>query len=233
MGHGYTNAADGLTAIKKVVYEDKIYTLDAVITALDTDFEGYEDIRKALLAAPKYGNDVDSADMMLSNLWHDISVEAKKAGAECGLDFHTLASANPGGYAMGLEMGATADGRFSKKPFAICNAPTAGNDKNGLTALMNSILKTHPANGGTITNFKVSREFFIHEREKFEALFAAYWDGGGQQANIAIVNKGDLEAALENPEHYPNLLVRMGGWTARFVDLERYIQEEIITRTLY
>jgi len=233
MGHGYTNAADGLTAIKKVVFNEKKYTLAEVIQALDANFEGYDNIRKALQDAPKYGNDNDEADMMLSNLWRDMSFASSSAGKEFGLDFHTMASANPGGYALGMASGATADGRLKETPYAICNAPTAGNDKNGLTAMMNSIIKTYPANGGPITNIKVSREFFTSQREKFDALFGAYWSGGGQQANIAIVNKGDLEAALKRPENYPNLLVRLGGWTARFIDLERHIQEEIITRTLY
>jgi len=233
MGHGYTNAADGLTAIKKLVFEDKTYTMAEIIQALDANFCGYDDIRMALTNMPKYGNDNADADAMLSTLWHDISVIAKKAGQDCGLDFHTMASANPGGYYLSQEMGATTDGRLEGTPYAICNAPTAGNDKSGLTALMNSILKTHPANGGTVTNFKISREFFVNERAKFEALFAAYWADGGQQANITIVNKGDLEAALKEPEKFPNLLVRMGGWSARFIDLEPYIQKEILTRTLY
>jgi len=233
MGHGYTNAADALTAIKKLVYDDKTYTLAEVIKALDANFDGHDDLRKALTDAPKYGNDNKEADMMLSKLWQDMGIESKKAGKECGLDFHTMASANPGGYFLSQQVGATADGRLEYTPYAICNAPTAGNDKNGLTALMNSILKTHPANGGTVTNFKISREFFINEREKFESLFAAYWAGGGQQANITIVNKGDLEAALKEPHKYPNLLVRMGGWSAKFVELEPYIQKEILTRTLY
>jgi len=233
MGHGYTNAADALTAIKKVVFTDKKYTYDEVIKALDANFAGYEDIRKALQEAPKYGNDIDEADNMLTRLWGDMSSETKKAGKNSGLDFHTMASANPGGYFMGIISGATADGRLKETPYAVCNAPAAGNDKNGVTAMMNSIMKTPPANGGSVMNMKFSREFFTGERKKFEALFAAYWAGGGQQANIAIVNKGELEDAMKNPENYPNLLVRLGGWTARFIDLEKYIQEEILTRTLY
>jgi pyruvate-formate lyase len=233
MGHGYTNAADALTAIKKVMYEEKTYTLDEIIKALDADFDGYENIHRALLDVPKYGNDNEEADMMVSKLWRDLSNEAKRAGTECGLDFLAMASANPSGHFMGKAMGATADGRLKGLPYAICNSPTAGNDKNGLTALLNSIMRTDPANGGATTNFKLSHEFISKERDKFDALFATYWAGGGQQASITILNKGDLEAAMENPENYSHVLVRLGGWTARFIDLDRYIQEEILTRTLY
>ena len=233
MGHGYTNAADSLTTIKKLVYDHKKFTLPEVLKAMDVNFEGYEDMHKAILSIPKYGNDDVDADMMVSRIWRDIGNEAKKAGKECGLDFHTLASANPHGHYMGLEMGATADGRKKGIPYAICNAPTAGNDKNGLTALMNSIIRGTPANGGATTNFKISRELITKERGKFEALFAAYWAAGGHQASFAIINKGELEAAKKEPEKYPNLMIRMGGWTARFIDLEPFIQDEILTRTLH
>ena len=233
MGHGFTNAADALMAIKKLVYDEKMYTLDEVLAALDANFEGYEGIHKALLAVPKYGNDDSETDIILARLWRDMTDAAQKAGAAEGLDFLTVSSVNPGGYHIGWAMGATADGRQKQQPYAIGNAPTAGNDKSGLTALMNSVLRTDPANGGSITNFKVSREFFTKERKKFEALFSAYWAGGGLQANVTIINRGDLEAAMKEPEKFPNLLVRLGGWSARFIDLDRYTQNEILNRTLY
>jgi pyruvate-formate lyase len=233
MGHGFTNAGDALTAIKKVVYGDKTLSLADLLRVLDTDFADGGDIRKALLAAPKYGNDDGDADATVSGLWRDISGVTKKAGVKYGFDFLTVSSVNPGGYDMGKGMGATADGRLRHTPYAIGNAPTAGADKNGLTALMNSILTTNRANGGTMTNFKVSRAFFRKNREKFESLFAVYWAGGGQQANITIVNPGDLEAALEAPEKFPHLMVRLGGWTARFIDLDAYVQKEIMERTLH
>jgi pyruvate-formate lyase len=233
MGHGYTNAADSLYAIKKLVFIDKKYSLAQILEALDADFKGYNDIKKALTDVPKYGNDDANVDELTAKLWSDITKLTDAAGKKYGFDFFTVSSVNPGGYGEGAVMGATADGRHAGMPYAIGNAPTAGADKNGLTALMNSVLKTDPANGGTMTNFKISREFFVNEREKFEALFDAYWSGGGLQANITILSKGDLEAAMKEPEKYPHLLVRLGGWTARFIDLEPFIQKEIMTRTLY
>jgi pyruvate-formate lyase len=233
MGHGYTNAADSLTAIKKLVYDEKKYTLAQIISGLDANFVGYETMHKELVNIPKYGNDNSEADEMVARIWRDLGQLARKAGLDNGLDFHTLASANPHGHFMGKDMGATADGRLKGVPYAICNAPTAGYDKSGLTALMNSIIKGTPANGGATTNFKVSREFFTKERDKFEALFTAYFAGGGQQASFAIVSRGDMEAAIKEPEKYPHIMVRLGGWTARFIDLEEFIQREILERTLY
>jgi len=233
MGHGFSNAGDALTAIKSLVYDQKKYTQAEIIAALDADFKGHEALQKDMLAAPKYGNDNEEVDQEVMRLWRDITESARTAGKECGLDFLTISSVNPGGYHIGWAMGATADGRHKRQPYAIGNAPTAGSDKQGLTALMNSVLRTDPVNGGSVTNFKVSRDFFTKERGKFEALFGAYWAGGGLQSNITILNKGDLEAAMKEPEKFPHLLVRLGGWSARFIDLDSYTQNEILRRTLY
>ncbi|MGF7141904.1 pyruvate-formate lyase [Anaerotaenia torta] len=233
MGHGYSNAADSLTAIKKLVYDEKLLTLDQLVTVLDEDFAGREEIRRQLLDAPKYGNDNDEADRMHRRMWVDVHGAVKKAGEASWLDFLTASSVNPGGHGMGFDSGATADGRRKGQAYAIGNSPTAGADRSGLTALLNSLAKVDPANGGSVSNIKLSREFFTEERPKLEALFGAFFAKGGMQANITVVNRGDLEAALKEPEKYSHILVRLGGWTARFVDLERRIQEEILNRTLY
>ena len=233
MGHGYSNAADSLTAVRKLVYEEKRFTLDQLVTVLDADFEGYEDIRKLLLEAPKYGNDNETADQMHGRMWRDIHGSVREAGERSWLDFLTASSVNPGGHGMGFQSGATPDGRKKGQAYAIGNSPTAGADRSGLTALLNSLSKTDPANGGAVSNIKISREFFTEERPKLEALFGTFFAHGGMQANLSVVNKGDLEAALIEPEKYTHVLVRLGGWTARFVDLERRVQEEIVGRTLY
>lgn len=233
MGHGFTNAADSLAAIREVVYLKKRATLGEVVAALDADFQGHEDLHEALLSAPKFGNDLDEVDQLLNRLWGDMNTAADEAGQRAGLQFLTVSSVNPGGYGMGESCPATADGRRSGQPFAIGHAPTAGKDKNGLTALFNSIAKADAANGGAATNVKISREMFTHSRSKVEALFDAFFASGGQEATVTVVSRRDLEEAMKNPDLYPHLLVRLGGWCAKFVDLSREIQEEIIRRTLY
>lgn len=233
MGHGFTNAADSLTAIKKLVYQEKRLTLHQLLSALDSDFIGHDSIRKMLLDSPKYGNNNNEADQMLVKMWQDINAAIKEAGECIGLDFLTVSSVNPGGFWMGFSAGATADGRKKGKAFAIGNSPTAGYDKNGLTSLLNSLAKVDAANGGAVSNIKISREFFTEERPKLEALFNTFFAKGGMQANLSVVNKDDLEAALKEPEKHSNLLVRVGGWTARFIDLDSSMQEEIIGRTMY
>ena len=233
MGHGFTNAADALTAIREVVYRAKACSLEQVVQALDADFAGHEALRARLLRAPKFGNDHDEADRMLVDMWRDINAAAREAGAREGLDFFTVSSVNPGGYGMGQQCGATADGRRCGEPFAIGHAPTAGFDRRGLTALFNSVAKVDAANGGATTNFKLSRDLFARSPEKTAALFRTFFERGGLQANITVISRGDLEAAMREPAKYTHVLVRLGGWSARFVDLERPVQEEILRRTLY
>lgn len=233
MGHGFSNAADSMAAIRELVFHEKSVTLDELRSALRSNFEGHDTLRRRLQAGPKYGNDRPEVDELLVKLWQELSRLCAEAGERHGIGFLTLSSVNPGGYFMGATCGASADGREAWEPFAIGNAPSAGADTNGLTALLNSIARVDPANGGSVTNIKLAKSLFGANRAKLEALLATYWQRGGMQATLTVVDQRDLEAAMEHPERYPNLLVRMGGWTARFVDLEKRIQREIIRRTLY
>ncbi len=233
MGHGYTNAADALHAIRTLVFQRKEVTLAQILQATRTDFQGCQDLLRKLKALPKYGNDDPAADAELVNLWKMMSEKTAQAAQNHGLDFLTISSVNPGGYHMGSLCGATADGRHAGKPFAIGNAPTAGNDTSGLTALLNSLAKTDPANGGSASNVKLAKSLFDQNRAKLDTLFDVYWKQGGIQASVSVVDQEQLVDAMEHPEKYPHLLVRLGGWTARFVQLERDQQEEVIRRCIY
>ena len=233
MGHGFTNAADALTAIRKLVYQEKRLTLAEVVAALDANFEGHEAVQKMLAEAPKFGNDDQAADYLLADMWRDMNTAARQAGANAGLHFLTVSSVNPGGYGVGAACGATADGRRKGEAFAIGHAPTAGADRNGLTALLNSVVRIDPVNGGATTNFKLSPDWFTGSQSKAETLFGVYFAKGGMHATVTVVNRGDLEAAMEQPEKYPHVLVRLGGWSARFIDLEKRVQLEILNRTHY
>lgn len=233
MGHGFTNTADSLMAIKRLVFGQSAYTIAEVLAALDADFVGYEELHKALADCPKFGNDDDDVDPILAETWRRISQASARAGARHGMGFLTVSSVNPGGYHMGTQCGATADGRRCGMPFAIGHAPTAGQDKRGITAFLNSVTKADPACGGLATNVKISRDYFARSRNKLEAMFAAFFANGGQQASVTVVNQEDLAAAMREPEKYPHVLVRVGGWSARFIDLTREVQEDILQRTAY
>ncbi len=233
MGHGFSNAADALYAIKRLVYEERSITLEQLVQALDNDYVGCEDLRQRLLACPKFGNDDKEADQTLVTMWQDINRLAKQAGKRHGFDFFTVSSVNPGGYWLGKNTGATADGRKKGDVYAIGHAPTAGRDRNGITALFKSLARVDPANGGVATNIKLSRSMFTRNRAQLDNLFLAFFNMGGLQASVTVTSQEDLREAMREPEKHANLMVRIGGWSARFVSLERDVQEDILSRTLY
>lgn len=233
MAHGFTNAADAVYAMKDLVFDKKLFTLSELLEALEADFEGHRDILKNLKGQPKYGNAHEGVDGVLVDIWNRMNRACDEAGQRHGLSYLVVSSVNPGGYQMGEECGACADGRKAGMPFAIGNAPTAGNDVNGLTALFTSLAKVDPACGGSASNIKLAKSLFNKNREKLEALFKTYWKMGGLQASVSVVDQADLVDAFDHPEKYPHLLVRLGGWTARFIDLEREQQQDIINRAIY
>jgi len=107
-------------------------------------------------------------------------------------------------------------------------------DTSGATALLNSMVKPSTyIHAGASQNFKLSREMLTRFRRQTLDLIDIYFEKGGAQLMITAVNKGDLERAMEYPEEFPNLLVRVGGFSARFIELDRDIQHEIVNRTLY
>jgi pyruvate-formate lyase len=135
---------------------------------------------------------------------------------------------------MGHSTAASADGRRAFTPMNNGNAPSSGNDTLGPTALLNSLVKPPPAlHAGVVQNLSLSRELFDTRRAEVDALLRTYFAQGGTQAMITVVSRGDLERAMRDPDAYRHLFVRVGGFSARFVDLSRDVQLEILHRTLY
>jgi pyruvate-formate lyase len=232
-GFGCTNAGDGLAAIRELVYEKKILTLERLAAALDADFAGYQKERRTMLACPKYGNDIDAVDSLVVSVSSFVCDVFMKEGRKAGLSFLILSNVNPGGYVMGAASAASADGRKRGEPLAIGNSPAAGRDKSGPTAFLKSVAKPNPENGGVTTNVKISRELFSRQRAKVGALLKTYFAIGGMQAHVTVVSRDELEKALLEPAKCSHVLVRLGGYSARFVELDPVIQREIIERTLY
>lgn len=117
---------------------------------------------------------------------------------------------------------------------ANANNPTGGMDKNGVTALLNSLVKLSPRHhAGAVQNMRFSKEMFGPLLPKTKGLLSTYFHNGGAQAMITVLNRGDLEQAMIYPEKYQNLIVRVGGFSARFVELSRDDQAELLSRTLY
>lgn len=234
-GYGNTNTADSLTAIKKYVYDEKRISPQTMAEALKHNFEGYEEIQTMLLAAPKYGNDDDTADSMAIRFHEDISNIIRNSAQKADLHSYLMVVINNHmNTTFGMTTGASADGRPGYTYMANANNPTGGMDTNGITAMLNSLVKLTPAlHAGSVQNMRFSKEMFTRLLPKTKGLLTTYFQNGGAQSMITVLNRGDLERAMEEPEKYQNLIVRVGGFSARFVELSENDQKELLSRNTY
>ncbi len=233
--YGNTNTADSLTAIKKLVYEEKVISHDELLKALDSNFEGYENIRQRLLKSPKYGNDTDLADEMLVTVHEHVCNFVRSQAQRVGLhSYLVVVINNSANTLMGHQTAASADGRRAGEPMANGNNPGGGSDINGPTAFLNSLVKPSPfIHAGAVQNMKFSREMFTAKKDILKSLLETFFENGGQQAMITVTDKNELEKAMQEPEKYGHVFVRVGGFSARFTELSRDVQLEILSRTLY
>ncbi len=234
-GYGNTNTADSLTAIKKYVYDEKRISPQTMAEALKHNFAGYEEIQTLLLAAPKYGNDDDTADSMAIRFHEDISNIIRNSAQKANLHSYLMVVINNHmNTTFGMTTGASADGRPGYSYMANANNPTGGMDTNGITAMLNSLVKLTPSlHAGSVQNMRFSKEMFTRLLPKTKGLLATYFKNGGAQSMITVLNRGDLERAMEEPEKYQNLIVRVGGFSARFVELSKNDQKELLSRNTY
>lgn len=230
---GLITCADSLAAIKKCVYEDRLFTLEELVKMCDANFEGYEKEREALLNAPKYGNDDDYADDVAIRVFNNISELHDEAGKKTNLYRYNIVSVNNSGSAeRGKVTSATPDGRKRGEPLSNGNSPSIGADKNGLTATLNSMRKIDPARHvGVVHNIRFNKDMLHNNFDKVKMLLEIFYENNGVQTNLSSIGKDDLEQAMIHPERYRNLLVRIGGFSARFVELDPIVQHELLLRT--
>jgi pyruvate-formate lyase len=233
--YGNTNTADSLTAIKHLVYDRKEISPERLLQALDANFHGFEAERRALLACPKYGNDDDEADGMVVSV-HDFTCSTIREQA-CRVGLHSFLAVvinNAQNTTLASWVSASAEGRKAGMAMANANNPASGADTRGITAMINSILKPSPLlHAGSVQNLRFSKEAYHGENEKVRAMLGTYFERGGSQAMITVIGRGDLEKALREPQKYKDVFVRVGGFSARFVELPSNVQQEIINRTTY
>jgi formate C-acetyltransferase len=228
--------ADSLMAIKKFVFDEKKITMDAMIEILRNDFEGYEDTRLMFLnRAPKYGNDDDEVDQIAKELIDVFSGELDRYENPRGGSFSTSIYSVTSHVAMGNLVSATPDGRKCLTPLSVGISPAHGRDRRGPTLAMKSAAKIDyrkVANGSAFNlKFHPSALRGSEGIENFSNLVRTYFRLGGQQLQVDVVDADTLRAAQERPEEYQDLIVRVAGYSARFVDLNRAMQDEFIART--
>jgi pyruvate-formate lyase len=204
-----------------------------LIEALDTDFDGQDALREKLLEVPKYGNNHQEADALAVRVHEYTCLKTKEQAARVGLDSYLIVIINNMcNTVLGGNTLASADGRGAFEPLANANNPAPGMDRAGLTATLQSLVKLRPdIHAGAVQNLKLSPEWFTRHLTRLRALFQVYFEEGAQLM-VTVVNADDLERAMLEPEKYPNLMVRVGGFSARFVELPPEVQREVLMRTL-
>ncbi len=232
---GLGAVADSMTAIKKLVYDERRISRQTLIDALAANFDGYEKERQMLLNfAPKYGNDDFEADAMAARVLDLFWSECGKYKSIRGDVYTGACSLLQGGIAYGRVTGALPDGRFAGEPHGNSIGPRPGADKNGVSAMLSSVAKLplQKGVGGTTLNVVLTTKLLSNPalRENIAATMRTYLMNGGQMAQITTANLEDLLDAQEHPERHGDLIVRIGGFSIHFVQLDRGSQDEVISR---
>jgi len=232
---GLATYTDSMAAIKKLVFDDKKYTLQQLNEALTSDFAGHDAILADCLAAPKYGNDEDYADDIASDLIAFTEREHRKYHTLYSILSHgTLSISNNTPF--GQLLGASANGRKAWKPLSDGISPTQGADYKGPTAIIKSVSKmaNDNMNIGMVHNFKLVPGLLDTaegEQGLITLMRTASILGNGEMQFNYLDNKTMLEAQ-KNPKDYRDLVVRVAGYSAFFVELCKDVQDEIISRTV-
>ena len=234
---GGVDAINSLAAIKKCVFEDKSVDMSQLKKALAADFEGNEEIHRMCLDAPKFGNDDLYVDSIGKDMHEFVYQEHQKKPDYLGRN-----SIQPGAYsvtahwAFGKAMSALPNGR--KARIALTDASVSaqpGTDKKGPTALIKSaarIIDTVKYNSNHLNiKFHPLALKGTEGTNKLLSLIKTYMDLGGYHVQFNCVSAKTLKEAQLNPDEYRNLIVRVAGFSAFFVNLERGVQDEIILRT--
>ncbi|PSW02576.1 choline trimethylamine-lyase [Photobacterium lipolyticum] len=232
---GLATYVDSMAAVRKLVFDDKKYTLEQMRDGLRANFEGYEELRRDCLNAPKYGNDDDYADLFAL----DVTEWTEK---ECGkydmlyskLSHGTLSISN--NTPIGELTAATPNGRLAWMPLSDGISPTQGADKHGPTAIIKSVSKmnSETMNIGMVHNFKFLKGLLDTPEGKngLVTLLRTASILGNAQMQFSYVDNEVLKQAQKEPEKYRDLIVRVAGYSAYFVELCKEVQDEIISRTV-
>jgi len=234
---GLANVVDSLFAIKKLVFEDKKITLRDLQKAVKANFIGFEQMRQEILKVPKYGNDEDEVDFIAAKVANHLIDLLKSYKNSKGFHFRPSLFMFMGHALAGPILGATPDGRKKEESFAQGGNPMHGRSVNGITATMNSMAKL-PLNkviGGPL-QFESDPSFFAegtNPADTIEALVTSFFEKGGIQVNLNIVSIDKLRRAQKDPLKYYNIVIRVTGYTAHFVNLDKKYQEDYIKRTRF
>lgn len=233
---GIPTVGDSLAALKKVVFDDKKLTMAEVMEAIEHNYEGYESVQYILASAPKYGNDIDYVDDIVNDVLCRVSDECMKYRCHGNRIFTAAGGAITSNISLGWKTGATPDGRRAGEPFSEGGiSPYQGRNVSGITATMMSVCKMNftKAIGGSVFNMKINPDSLnsTAKLRKLADLMRMYCSLGGDIIQFNFIDNELLKKAMEKPDEYRDLLVRVATYSAYFVNLSKAVQEEIISRT--
>ena len=237
-GTGVATAADSLAVISKYVYDEKRFTKEELIEAVDSDFEVHSEILPILrYEAPKMGNNEELPDEMTVQLLK-MFADSLKGKKNCRGGVYRAGTGSAMFYLWHAnEIGASPDGRRKGEPFGTNFSASLFAKINGPLSVIQSFTKpdfTENINGGPLTLEFASSMFKDEDSvKKVAALVKAYIDMGGHQLQLNAVNSEMLREAQKHPEEHRQLVVRIWGWSAYFVELDKEYQDHVLRRQQY
>jgi pyruvate formate-lyase/glycerol dehydratase family glycyl radical enzyme len=236
--YGFATLVDSMYNIKKLVYDEKVISLERLVEILNSNFKDQEKFQQVLLnKTQKWGNDQEEIDTLASELWILFTSEVAKHKPLRGGRY------NAGAYSMGIHVmeglftQPSADGRKALEPISNSLSPVNHATRNGVTSVLNSVSKLNYkyATNGIAVNIRMHPQNLESKenQEKLYDLLKGYFSKGGMQIQPNIVSTETLRDAQEHPQDYLDLIVKVGGYNATFVDLGTPIQNDIIDRMEY
>ena len=225
-----STAADSLNGIKRAVFEEKFVTAAVLIEALRADFKGHEQLQARLRNLPKYGAEDPEADALADRVLKSVCTLATAPRARFGGQLKPMVFNFVWTPGTSAQLAARGDGSNAGDRIAHGMTPQPSAMKNGLTAAINSCtsLSFDCVSGGATTMWDMDEQWISFDLMK--SVLTTFLKQGGMifQGNTTSVK--ELEEAMRSPEKYPNLIVRVGGFSAHFVALDPTLQREIVTR---
>lgn len=241
---GVANVANALMAVKCTLFDEKSLTAEQIQTALASNFEGIqgEKVRQKLLSAPKYGNDLDEVDLLAKQVLNDYLEFVKpyhttRSGrGPIGCNYAGSTSNISSNVPLGQPVCATPDGRKAGEPIAEGVSNFHGTDTRGPTALMRSVTKLPTVKMlAQLLNIRLSPSTLSTDEGLWRLVYLlrGFQALKGWHVQFNVVDSKTLLAAQNNPEEYKDLVVRVAGYSALFVTLDKATQDDIIQRTEY
>lgn len=227
---GMVNVSDGICAVDKLVFNDKKYTLEEMSAAVKNNFEGYAELRQDILACPKYGQNssADEYAVRVAEIMERIIRAKDRGNRKNSPSLHTI-DANVG---YGSNWGAGFDGRAAGTPFAKnagCSNIARQSDPTSMV-LSAAKLPQEKFFGGQPIDVNFQTDTVRNHKKEIEALIKVYLNNGGLQFQVNSLSSALLREATDNPEKYPDLVVRIGGYSIFFNSLSPASKEEFIER---